>query len=94
MLDKEIEGPAGKMPARQFLHFPMMDMWVQSWDLAKATGQSPSYDGDISDYLLAFCQQAFGQQRPPAEIIGPPVEAPGDASAIERLVAFLGRTPG
>lgn len=93
LLAKEIDSPAGRLPASQFLHFPMMDMWVHSWDLAKATGQTVDFDDAITGYMLGFCQQAFGQQRPPEHVIGPAVVVPESAPLIDQLVGFTGRQP-
>jgi uncharacterized protein (TIGR03086 family) len=92
-LEREIDAPGGRMPAGMFLHFPLMDVWVHSWDLATALGQRVDFDTDITEYVLGFCQQAFGQNRPPVQMIGPEVDVDAAAPAMDRLVAFLGRVP-
>jgi uncharacterized protein (TIGR03086 family) len=92
-LDRRVAAPPGTMPGAVFLHFPLLDMWVHSWDLAVATGQPVDFDPDISTYVLGFCQQAFASNRPPVAVIGPEVPVADTAPVIERLVGFLGREP-
>ncbi|MEZ5407766.1 MAG: TIGR03086 family metal-binding protein [Acidimicrobiales bacterium] len=92
-LAKEIDAPPGRMPAGMFLNFPLMDMWVHSWDLARATTQQPDFDEEITTYVLGFCRQAFGTNRPPAQVIGPEIDVDPSRPSIERLVGFLGRRP-
>lgn len=92
-LAREIDAPPGRMPAAMFLNFPLMDMWVHSWDLARATAQHPDFDEEITTYVLGFCQQAFGTNRPPAQVIGPEIDVDPTRPSIERLVGFVGRRP-
>jgi uncharacterized protein (TIGR03086 family) len=92
-LARDIDAPPGRMPAGMFLNFTLMDMWVHSWDLARATGQNPDFDKAITAYVLEFCQQAFGTNRPPVQVIGPEIDVDPRAPAMDRLVGYLGRRP-
>jgi uncharacterized protein (TIGR03086 family) len=68
------------------------DVYMHSWDLARATGQDDDLDEALSAAMLAgmssmedMLRQSgqFGQRQP----------APPTASATEQLMAFIGRDP-
>ena len=69
------------------------DVWMHSWDLAKALGQ----DIDLGEQR---CADALVGMEPMDEVLrqsgqfGPPVPVPDDAPAQDRLIGFLGRDPG
>jgi uncharacterized protein (TIGR03086 family) len=70
------------------------EIFVHSWDLSRATGQSFSNE-DIADALLksdwmAMCEGVRAGSPPP---IGPSVAVADGAPSVERLVAFVGRDP-
>lgn len=69
------------------------DVYMHSWDLARATGQDANLDEALSAEMLAGMSSMedvlrqsgqFGQRQPVSEA----------ASATERLMAFIGRAPG
>lgn len=68
------------------------DVWMHSWDLAKALG----HDFDLDDERCAAALEAMG---PMDEVLrqgdqfGPRVEVPADASAQDRFLGFIGRDP-
>lgn len=68
------------------------DIWMHSWDLAKALGREP----DLGEER---CAATLAGMEPMAELLresgqfGPAVPVPGDASAQDRLIGFLGRDP-
>lgn len=68
------------------------DVWMHSWDLAKALGREPDLDRDR-------CTAALAAMRPMEPILrdsgqfGPAVPVADDASAQDRLIAFIGRDP-
>ena len=69
------------------------DVWMHSWDLAKALGR----DIDLGEQR---CAEALVAMQPMDEVLrssgqfGPQVPVPDDASAQDKLVAFIGRDPG
>jgi uncharacterized protein (TIGR03086 family) len=84
--------PFGDMPGPALAGFTTLDLLVHGWDLAKATGQPAGLDEELATHVLAFAEQAITPDfRAPR--IGPAVPAPENASATDRLVAFLGRQP-
>ena len=68
------------------------DVFLHSWDLARATGQDEILDP-------AKCSQMLEGMLPMDAVLrssghyGPAVEVPADADVQTRLIAFTGRTP-
>ena len=91
-LDRVHPTPLGDMPGAMLGGFTTLDILVHGWDLAMATGQPAAIEPELAESVLAFARQAFaGMPREPR--IGPEVPVAADAPAVDRLVAFLGRTP-
>lgn len=91
-LDASRQTPLGEMPGAVLAGFASLDLLVHGWDLARATGQSASFDEELVAHCFGFAQQAITDQtRGP--LIGPPVSVPDAAPTIERLVGFMGRHP-
>jgi uncharacterized protein (TIGR03086 family) len=84
--------PLGDMPGSVLGGFTTLDIAVHGWDLAKATGQPAELDDDLADEVLAFALQTITDTTR-ASRIGPEVTVGPEASATDRLVAFLGRRP-
>ena len=84
--------PLGDMPGNVLGGFTTLDIAVHGWDLAKATGQHAALGDDLANEVLAFARQTItASTRAPR--IGPAVTTDREASATDRLVAFLGRRP-
>jgi uncharacterized protein (TIGR03086 family) len=66
---------------------------AHAWDLAKATGQQPAFDPDVVQAATQFAHSTMPKDRPPGMPFAPPVPVPDDLSELDRLAAFLGRTP-
>jgi len=73
--------------------FYTADVFMHTWDLARASGQDDRLDPD-------FCSQLLGGMEPIEELMrgsgqyGPRVPVPDGASVQDRLVGFIGRDPG
>jgi uncharacterized protein (TIGR03086 family) len=84
---------AGTMPigtAIDMLITP--DVFMHSWDLARATGQPLVLDADYSAGLLSGMEGIDEILRSSGHY-GPRVDVPEDADAQTRLIAFIGRDP-
>lgn len=72
--------------------FYTADVFMHTWDLARATGQDDRLDP-------AFCEELLAGMRPLEDLLrrsgqyGPAVPVPDDASAQDRLTGFIGRDP-
>jgi len=90
--DGTVSLPIGELPAAAALGIQTLDTYVHAWDLARATGQEDRFDTSLADELFAFTMQVLPD--PPRDgRFGPAVTVPADASALDRLVAHVGRTP-
>jgi uncharacterized protein (TIGR03086 family) len=92
--DKVLANPhVGEVPLPEAIdRFYTADVFMHTWDLARATGQDERLDPE-------FCAQMLAGMEPIAEMIyasgqyGPPVPVPADADAQTRLLGFIGRDP-
>jgi uncharacterized protein (TIGR03086 family) len=83
----------GELPLdRAIDQFYTTDVFMHTWDLARATGQDDDLDQD-------FCAQLLAGMEPMEEIIrssgqyGPRVPVKEDADPQTRLLGFIGRDP-
>ncbi|MFI1582679.1 TIGR03086 family metal-binding protein [Embleya sp. NPDC020630] len=83
----------GELPLGEAIdRFYTVDVFMHTWDLARATGQDERLD-------QATCARLLEGMLPLDEVLrgsghyGPRVEVPEDADAQTRLLAFIGRTP-
>jgi uncharacterized protein (TIGR03086 family) len=94
VMEKMITLPFGTMPGSAFVRLAATDTFVHGWDLAKATGQSTDLNPELAEALLAgskiAIQDAFRGDEP--RPFGPEQAAPANATAADRLAAFLGRS--
>ncbi len=85
--------PFGEVPAPFALEFPVLDVLVHTWDLARATGRSVAWDDDTVAASRRFAESTFAGPDSRGPAFAPPIDPPPDADEITRLVRFLGR-PG
>ncbi|OZC70720.1 TIGR03086 family protein [Rhodococcus sp. 06-470-2] len=83
----------GDMPVDKAIEmFYTADVWMHSWDLAKALGREP-------DLGQERCAVALEAMRPMEQMLrdsgqyGPAVPVADDASPQDKLMAFIGRDP-
>jgi len=79
--------------ARATDQFYTSDVFMHSWDLARATGQEPRLDEDFAGQLFAGTQPIEAMLRDSGQY-GPAVPVADDAPVVERLMGFVGRDPG
>lgn len=72
--------------------FYTADVFMHTWDLARATGQDDRLDRDFCAALLAGMEQMDEILRASGQY-GPRVEVPTDADAQTRMLGFIGRDP-
>ncbi|AWB93767.1 TIGR03086 family metal-binding protein [Aeromicrobium chenweiae] len=72
--------------------FYVADVFMHTWDLARATGQDDTLDPAVCEALLAGMVPIEDAMRSSGQY-GPAVPVPADASAQDRLLAFIGRDP-
>lgn len=72
--------------------FYTSDVFLHTWDLARATGQDATLDQERCAEMLAGMEPLDEMLRQSGEY-GPRVPVPDDADVQTRLVAFIGRDP-
>ncbi|MGP4111379.1 TIGR03086 family metal-binding protein [Streptomyces sp. 4N509B] len=91
---RELSNPhLGQAPLDQAIdRFYTADVFMHTWDLARATGQDETLDPGRCARLLQGMEPLDGVLRESGQF-GPRVEVPEDADVQTRLLAFVGRTP-
>jgi len=84
----------GTMPLPDAVdRFYTSDVFMHTWDLARATGQGEDLDHDLCAELLAGMEPIEDVMRSSGQY-GPRVPVPADADVQTRLLGFIGRDPG
>jgi uncharacterized protein (TIGR03086 family) len=83
----------GEVPVdRAIDQFYTADVFMHTWDLARATGQDDRLDPDFCAGLLAAMEQMEAVIRASGQY-GPRVAVPDGADVQTRLLGFIGRDP-
>lgn len=92
--DRFLDHPvAGRHPLPQAVHnFFTADVFMHTWDLARATGQDETLDPDFAQELLTGMESLDEVLRASGQY-GPKVEVPDGADVQTKLIAFIGRQP-
>jgi uncharacterized protein (TIGR03086 family) len=83
----------GSMPLGPAIdRFYTSDVFLHTWDLARATGQDESLDLEMCAEMLAGMEPIDDLLRSSGQY-GPAISVPDDADVQTRLIAFIGRDP-
>ncbi|MEZ5341855.1 MAG: TIGR03086 family metal-binding protein [Acidimicrobiales bacterium] len=86
--------PFATLPGIVALHIYTSEVLVHTWDLATAIGVDVDWDNDVVLGALVMMTNALPADGRGDEVpFGDVVEVADDARPIDRLVAWLGRTP-
>ncbi|MEV7095545.1 TIGR03086 family metal-binding protein [Amycolatopsis sp. NPDC051045] len=89
---RTVTTPLGEVPGVFLVHMRVNEYVVHGWDIADATGQPTDLLPDLATQALTQWRSRFGSApRQPGGPFGPEVPAPPEATAADRLAAFLGR---
>ena len=84
----------GRVPLDQAVsRFFTADVFMHTWDLARATGQDDRLDPERCAALLAGMEPLDALLRQSGQY-GPRVDVPEDADVQARMLGFIGRDPG
>jgi uncharacterized protein (TIGR03086 family) len=86
------ETPIGLMPGSATVQHVVNELVVHAWDIAHAIGREVRVPDDIIDRCRLSWQVYFETYGRPEFNFDPEKPAPPDASAADRLAAYLGRT--
>jgi uncharacterized protein (TIGR03086 family) len=91
LMAREIDGPAGKMPADELIsRLVAMDLLVHTWDLAWAVGADDRLDEDTVRHAYEVLKPMDAMMRRPG-VFGPKLEPPAGADLQAEFLCFLGR---
>ncbi|MBK8733698.1 MAG: TIGR03086 family protein [Actinomycetales bacterium] len=83
----------GRMPFAQVIdRFYAFDLYAHAWDLARASGQELLLDEEYAGQAHQG-MSAMGPALHESGQFGAPQPVPDDASAVDRLIALIGRNP-
>ena len=83
----------GEVPLDEAVdRFYTADVFMHTWDLARATGQDETLDPERCAEMLAGMEPMDEMLRASGQY-GPRVQVPADADVQTRLIAFIGRDP-
>lgn len=92
--DRKLTNPhIGTLPLAPAIdRFYTADVFMHTWDLARATGQDDRLDSDFCAQLLSGMEQMEEVLRSSGQY-GPRVEVPAGADVQTRMLGFIGRDP-
>lgn len=88
---RDVTLPFATLPAQVALDVAKFDLLVHGWDLSRATGQPFDPPADVVANARATAEMIVGGARD-GDTFADAVDAPADASPIDQLAAFCGRT--
>lgn len=83
---------AGAMTGEMLMHMRIADHMVHGWDLATATGNPLDLPEDLVEQALAFSTSQMANAPRDGSVFAEVQPVSDNAPAIDRLVAFTGRT--
>jgi uncharacterized protein (TIGR03086 family) len=93
VLKETLPMPWGDSKGEQIVAITLIEEVQHGWDIARASGQQPTYDKKISELAFELAQKNMppDEKRTP-DSFGPSKPCPDGAPAVDQLAAFLGRT--
>jgi uncharacterized protein (TIGR03086 family) len=85
-------GGGDPLPAALVGGMALGEIVLHGWDLARATGQSPTWDDDVVAFLYREVERTaeLGRQ---VKAYGPEVPVPETAPPLDRALGLSGRDP-
>ncbi|WP_052428095.1 TIGR03086 family metal-binding protein [Actinopolyspora erythraea] len=80
-------------PAPLFVSLCLLEWSVHGWDIGRSTGRTARIPVPLAETVLPFATRIGAGMPHQLPSFAEPTDAPPDASADERLLAFLGRSP-
>jgi hypothetical protein len=91
-MERTLQTPLGEMDGSSFARVVGFDGLVHGWDLAAATGQRFDVDPAVVAAVSGFAHAAIGDDLRATEMFEEATVPPSDATPLEELAAFSGRT--
>lgn len=85
--------PWGDTTGAQLLGFELIEVLVHGWDIARSLDRAPVGDNELAVATLGGARLWVDDSVRTPQMFGPEVIIASEASALDQLVAFLGRHP-
>ena len=82
-----------EIPAKVAASVLSVEFLVHAWDYAAALGREVNAPDSLVEYVLGLAQRLIQPDQRARGGFAEPVEVPADASPMDRLIAFTGRSP-
>lgn len=91
-LDRAVTFGPNELPAKVAVGILALEFLVHAWDYATATGHTLAAPEPLAQYVLDRTQQILTPAGRATAGFDPPVEIADSAPALDRLIAFTGRS--
>jgi uncharacterized protein (TIGR03086 family) len=91
-LDGTVSVGPGEAPAKMMAGILAIEFLVHAWDYAAATGHAVDAPEELSEYVLGLCHAIITPDGRVNAGFDDPIELPADATALDRLLAYTGRS--
>lgn len=92
-LDGTVKFGDNQAPARVMAGVLSLEFLVHAWDYAAAMGSTVNAPDSLADYVMEVAQGVITPQGRTTAGFDNPVDVAADASSLDRLVAYTGRSP-
>lgn len=86
------ETPFGEVPGSVPMSVAVSDVLVHAWDLARATGQPVAASDDLAGFAQGTWEMVIQPEARNGDAFAEVQPCPDDASALDRVAAFTGRS--
>jgi uncharacterized protein (TIGR03086 family) len=91
-MERTVSAPFGDVPGSVFARFVAFDGLIHGYDMATSAGLAYDPPADVVAAVDAFARDAVGADMRDGDTFAQETSAPAGATALQRLVAFSGRT--
>ncbi|WP_123028396.1 TIGR03086 family metal-binding protein [Mycolicibacterium stellerae] len=92
-LDGSVKFGDSEAPARVMAGILSLEFLVHAWDYAAAMGSTVNAPDSLVDYVLGVARRVITPQGRTSAGFDDPIDVPTDASSLDRLLAYTGRSP-
>ncbi len=94
-MERTFQLPMGALPGSAALGLALAEAAVHGWDIAVATGKSPTVDSGVAEATLTALRPIVTPEfrLGPHALFAPEVPVSAEQSPSDRLIGFLGRQP-
>ena len=92
-LSREVDSPMGRASIGQGLSFPVLDLYIHGWDIAKSAGCDLVLPAEAIEFAHAVIDPVPAEQVRNPRVFAAEKPAPVDATESEAFLAWTGRNP-